>query len=173
MNHVCVRKQLEIYPVPTAPLTHSALQWIYFVSNKVYRETMDNFLVFPSLKNFGYDCTKICPSHLNSFISLFNYSQCQFTRSDLSLENSGRLMDDLVPLFSALPTLRHLKLEDLKDLSDDTEDEGIMTDKLLQFASILRKLTLAEGIWAARSPIAEILWQPKILMELSRGLHYR
>ena len=75
---------------------------------------MDNFLVFPSLKNFGYDCTKICPSHLNSFISLFNYSQCQFTRSDLSLENSGRLMDDLVPLFSALPTLRHLKLEDLK-----------------------------------------------------------
>ena len=145
---------LGLHPVPTAPVTHSTLERLYLAPSDVYEETMGNFfdlLVFPSLKRFGYDCTDAAPFPLNSLISLFNRSQCQLTHFDLSGNFWEVDVDDLIPLFSTLPTITHLKLRDLKDRSDFSENEGIMTDRLLQ------KLTPAEGTRAALFPYLQSL----------------
>lgn len=147
-----INADLQLYQIPTTPLTHSALKQLHLVPSEVYGWQMDDLfdlLVFPSLENFGYECTGLCRFPLNSLISLFDRSQCQLTHFDLSGDLSEVNANDLIPLISALPTLTHFKLDERIHRSD--EDEGIMTDKLLQ------KLTPIEGIRAGLLPCLQSL----------------
>ena len=149
-----ISDHLDLHPIPTTPLTHLTLERLYLIPNDVYEDVMGDFfdlLVFPSLKRFGYGCTNTCPFPLNRLISLFNRSQCQLTHFELSGKLGEINMDDLIPLFSALPTITHLKLGDIKDRGDDSGNQGTMTDKLLQ------ELTPAEGTRAVLFPYLQSL----------------
>jgi hypothetical protein len=149
-----ISDNLDLHPIPTTPLTHSTLERLYLVPDDVYEETLGDFfdlLVFPSLKRFGYDSTNTFYFPLNSLISLFNRSQCQLTHFDLSGKPRGIDVDELIPLFSALPTITHLKLGDIKHRGEDSKNQGIMTDKLLQ------ELTPVEGTRAALFPYLQSL----------------
>ena len=146
-----INPDLQLYPIPTTPLTHSALKQLHLVPTEVYGWQVDDcldLLVFPSLEYFRYECTSLSPFLLSSLISLVHRSQCQLTHFDLSGELLEVNANDLFPFF-ALPTLTHFKLEDLEDYGDG--DEGIMTDKLLQ------KLTPIEGIRAGLLPCLQSL----------------
>ena len=141
-----VSRSWNEYPIPTTPLTHSALKRLHLGSGM---EDYFGRLVFPSLKEVAYKCYSISPVPLNRLILLLNWSRCQLTHFGLS----GNLLeadeDDLISLFSAIPTLTHLKLEDLEGRSNG--NEGMMTNKLLQ------KLTHIEGIRAGLLPCLQSL----------------
>jgi len=146
-----LRNNLYLYPLPTIPLIHSALKRLHLPSVRSLEDFID-LLVFPSLEKFQYKCEGI-HSHLpkSCLISLFNRSRCQLTHFGLL---SGELleadMDDLISLFFALPTLTHLKFEDLNFRC--YENRGIMTDSRL-----LQKLMPIEGIQAGLLPCLQSL----------------
>jgi len=145
-----LRNNLHRYPLPTIPLIHSALKRLRLPSVRSLEHFID-LLVFPSLEKFRYKCEGIHSLLPKScLISLFNRSRCQLTHFGLL---SGELleddMDDLISLFFALPTLTHLKFEDLKFRC--YENRGIMTDRLLQ------KLMPIEGIQAGLLPCLQSL----------------
>jgi len=136
------------YPIPTTPLIHSALKQLHLAPSDRSQESLFDLLVFPSLEEFGCEYDRRDSFPLDRLKPLFTRSCCQLTHFGLL---SGELLeddvDDLISLFSALPTLTHLKLEDLTDRSFG----GTMTDKLLQ------KLTPIEGIQAELLPCLQSL----------------
>ncbi|KIM47420.1 hypothetical protein M413DRAFT_22091 [Hebeloma cylindrosporum] len=143
-----INDDLGLYHIPTTPLTHSNLKQLYLVPTDVSVEVMEGFfdlLVFPSLENFGYECTCSCSFPVTTFTSLFNRSQCHLTH--FSGEFKDITPDDLISLFSALPTLTHLKL--VEDWFD--REKGIMTD------NVLRQLTPIEGARVGLLPCLQSL----------------
>jgi len=144
----------DLYPVPSTPLIHSALKQLHLGAND---GRLDGFpeldlLVFPSLEKLGYEYHRKYSFPLHRLISLVNQSCCQLTHFELrSGELSEDDVDDLISLFSALPTLTHLKLEDLADLTFGSVLGGTMTDKLLL------KLTPIEGVQAELLPCLQSL----------------
>jgi hypothetical protein len=142
---------LHRHPLPTTPLIHSALKRLHLppVGNLEY---FIDLLVFPSLAKFRYKLDGMGSFSPDCLISLFNRSGCQLTHFDLlSEELLAGDVDGLISLFFALPTLTHLKFEELKYPSRWCEDSATMTDKLLQ------KLMPIEGIQPGLLPCLQSL----------------
>ena len=89
-------------------------------------ETLLNLSVFPSLDKLGYGSSSGMDFPNRALSSLFNRSHCQLTHFDLTGDIQGATSDDLISIVSDLPTITHLKLEDMR--LEDT----IMSDELLQ-----------------------------------------
>jgi hypothetical protein len=128
-------------PLPTTPLTHSALRELYLKINDVVLMhpselvTILDLVVFPSLEKFGYNSgsTHFFPN--SALPSLFNRSHCQLTHFDLSGHLENGTTDDLISILSDLPTITHFKLE---DIYSQRLDDALMSNKLLRRLTPIR-----------------------------------
>jgi hypothetical protein len=123
------------YPLPTTPVTHSALRELYLETsdeswiNPPDLVTMLKFSAFPSLEKFGYN-SSIRSSFPNSAIpSIFSRSRCRLTHFDLCGDLRNGTTDDLISILSDLPTITHFKLE---DKYSQRLDDALMSNKLLR-----------------------------------------
>jgi len=145
-----ISSELSRYPIPATPLTHSALKRLCLAPSDLSERELEilfRFLIFPSLEKLEYEGKWFFP--LDGLILFINCSYCQLTHFDLSGDLTEVTDNDLVSLLSSMPTVTHFKLEDVEDR--DNENDGIMTDKLLQ------KLTPTEGMRAALLPCLQSL----------------
>jgi len=110
---------IEDYPLPTTPITHSVLRELYLeagdesvMPDPSHLETLLNLAVFPSLEKFGYKSASMAFFPTNTLPSIFNRSHCQLTHFHLSGHLENGTSDDLISILSDLPTITHFKLED-------------------------------------------------------------
>ena len=128
-------------PLPSTPLTNSALRELYLETN--YEEvvphsqlvTMLNLSVFPSLEKFGYDSLTRTSFPNSAIPSIFNRSRCQLTHFDLCGDLRNGTTDDLISILSDLPTITHFKLE---DKYSQLLDHALMSNKLLRRLTPIR-----------------------------------
>jgi hypothetical protein len=127
------------YPLPTTPLTHSALRELYLETNdeaKMHPSELVAILdlaTLPSLEKFEY-YSESRTSFPNSAIpSIFNRSRCRLTHFDLGGDLRNGTTDDLIFILSDLPTITHFKLHHL-----DILDNAIMSDQLLRRITPIR-----------------------------------
>jgi hypothetical protein len=121
------------YPLPTTPLTHSALRELYLETSDEFSMphselvTMLDLVVFPSLEKFGYDSEDLFPN--SAIPSIFNRSRCQLTHFDLCGDLRYGTTDDLIAILSDLLTITHFKLE---DEYSRRLDDALMSNELLR-----------------------------------------
>jgi hypothetical protein len=111
------------YPLPTTPLTHSALRELYLETNESRMDpselvTMLDLVTFPSLEKFGYDSGSRTSFPNSAIPSIFNRSRCQLTHFDLCGDLRNGTTDDLISILSDLPTITHFKLQEVDSDSE-------------------------------------------------------
>ena len=133
-------------PLPTTPLTHSALKELYLETNDDVDPselvTILDLVTFPSLEKFGYDSGSRISFPNSAIPSIFNRSRCQLTHFDLCGDLRNGTTDDLISILSDLPTITHFKLQEsyfdslmsnmlLRRLTPTRPSEFIHIDRLL------------------------------------------
>jgi hypothetical protein len=145
---------IEDYPLPITPLTHSALTGFYLEAGGTASElevsefeTLFDLVVFPSLEKFGFGCSRRIFFPNRAIPSLLNRSHCPLTHFDLFGDLVDGSADDLISIFSDLPTITHLKLEDSYSFG---QEDGIMSNRLLQRLTPTTSTLQSEGIHTGR-----------------------
>jgi hypothetical protein len=140
-----VIENVEEYPLPTTPLTHSSLTQLYLeISGDLGtdEEPLFDLAVFPSLEKFGCRISDVYCLPIRALQSLFDRSHCQLTHFDLLGELDHDMSDDLISILADMPSITHLKLE---DTYSTTQEEAIMSDELLRMLySLLPRLESLE-----------------------------
>ena len=129
------------YPLPTTPLTHSALKELYLETRHEAEMhpselvTLLKLATFPALERFGYDsgCRTSFPN--SAIPSIFNRSRCRLTHFDLCGDLRNGTTNDLISILSDLPTITHFKLE---DKYSQLLDHALMSNKLLRRLTPIR-----------------------------------
>jgi hypothetical protein len=129
------------YPLPTTPLTHSALRELYLETTNEHRMdpselvAMLDLATFPSLEKFRYHSLSRTSFPNSAIPSIFNRSRCQLTHFDLSGDLRNGTAGDLISILSDLPTITHFKLH---DVYCERLDDALMSDMLLRRLTPIR-----------------------------------
>ena len=129
------------YPLPTTPLTHSALRELCLETNdeeKMHPSeliTIPDLATLPSLEKFEYYSATRTSFPNSAIPSIFNRSRCRLTHFDLCGDLRNGTTDNLISILSDLPTITHFKLCHLYHLR---LDNTIMSDQLLRRLTPIR-----------------------------------